>query len=275
MLKILLIAGAILLALVAGVGGTFGVMQMSHHGPAAVAMASPVAPLPPPKPVAKPLYFATLSDITVSIPPQAGAAATSYVDFSVQMSTYDEGALVVFEELQPIIKAAIITLLMNETSQTLQFTEPGRSHEGLPAHRERRADTQCKLQSAKSLHRLLYHQSCRPRLIMGAVGGASAAVSVTISLLVILAFIFAAAYGAKRFRYGIRGAGGARIKIVAAQAVGWQSSIQIVEAEGQRFLIGASRAGITAIGRLSGPATEFSDMLDAPATERPDVRDQS
>ncbi len=83
MLKILLIAGAILLALVVGVGGTLGVMQLTHHQPAVAAVAVPVAPLAPPKPVVKPLYFATLSDITVSIPPQAGAAASSYVDFSV------------------------------------------------------------------------------------------------------------------------------------------------------------------------------------------------
>jgi flagellar biogenesis protein FliO len=78
-------------------------------------------------------------------------------------------------------------------------------------------------------------------------------VSVVASLIVILGFLLAGAFLARRWRVGgrIRGNGGAAaITIVAAQAVGWQSSLQIVEADGQRFLIAAGRAGITAIGRL-------------------------
>ena len=92
---------------------------------------------------------------------------------------------------------------------------------------------------------------------MSPVGGASEVLSVVLSLIVILAFLLAAAYVARRWQVGgrLRGqAGPAAIKIVAAQAVGWQSSLQIVEADGQRFLIAAGRGGITAIGRLAPPA---------------------
>jgi flagellar biogenesis protein FliO len=86
------------------------------------------------------------------------------------------------------------------------------------------------------------------------MGGASEIVSVVSSLIVILAFLLAAAYLARRWQVGgrIRGqSGAASIKIVSAQAIGWQSSLQIVEADGQRFLIAAGRGGITAIGRLT------------------------
>jgi len=116
MVKVLLVVLIVLLAIAASVGGTLGVTEYLHHANAAT-MASGAPPKAPPP---KALYFATLSDVTVSIPPQAGAASTSYVEFSVQLSTYDQNALVTFEELQPIIKSAVITLLMNETSQTLQ-----------------------------------------------------------------------------------------------------------------------------------------------------------
>ena len=115
MLKILLIVLIVILAIAASVGGTLGVTAYMHH--ASPTVASGDAPRHPPP---KPLFFATLTDVTVSIPPETGAAATSYVDFSVQLSTYDQAALVTFDELQPIIKAAVITLLMNETSQSLQ-----------------------------------------------------------------------------------------------------------------------------------------------------------
>ena len=115
MLKALLVVLIVILAIAAGIGGTLGVTDYMHHANATVA--SNAAPKPP---APKPLYFATLTDVTVSIPPQVGAAATSYVEFSVQLSTFDQNALVTFEELQPIIRAAVITLLMNETSATLQ-----------------------------------------------------------------------------------------------------------------------------------------------------------
>jgi flagellar biogenesis protein FliO len=106
---------------------------------------------------------------------------------------------------------------------------------------------------------------------MGSVGGAADGLSVLVSLIVILGFVFAGAILARRWRLGVplRGRGAEpAIRIVTARSIGWQASLQIVEAEGQRFLIGASRAGITAIGRLTPPADRFADLLEPPVSER-------
>jgi hypothetical protein len=95
---------------------------------------------------------------------------------------------------------------------------------------------------------------------MSAVGGTSEVLSVVFSLLIIMAFLFAAACLARRWRVGgrLRGPRG------GAQPMGWQSSLHIVEAEGQRFLIAASRSGIAAIGRLDAQGPDFADLLDGP-----------
>jgi flagellar basal body-associated protein FliL len=114
MLKTLLVILLVFVAMAMSVGGTLGAMQYLHHAGNVTSSTEVMKPKP------KAVYFATLSDITVSIPPESGTAATSYVEFSVQLSTNDQSALVTFEELQPIIKSSVITLLMNETSQTLQ-----------------------------------------------------------------------------------------------------------------------------------------------------------
>lgn len=109
-----------LIALLAGGGGAFGVMKFmgAGHGPAAASAPAPKVEVK--KKEEKKLLFASLSDVTVSVPPQPGTPATSYVNFSVKFSTDQQNALLVFEELQPIIKSAIITRLMNETTQSLQ-----------------------------------------------------------------------------------------------------------------------------------------------------------
>jgi flagellar basal body-associated protein FliL len=107
-------AGLIVVAAVAGAGATIGAqMFLPHQG---IGMPARLPPPPPPKPV----LFANIADITVSIPPVTGAAATSYLQFAVQFSTTDPNALTMFDQLQPIIKADIISLLMNETTHALQ-----------------------------------------------------------------------------------------------------------------------------------------------------------
>jgi len=116
----------ILIAVLAGGGSAIGVMKVMGGGSGIKAAemggghgAAP-AKHEAKKADVKKIYFADLSDITVSVPPQPGAAATSYVSFSVKFSTEDQSALLAFAELQPIIKSAIITRLMNETTQSLQ-----------------------------------------------------------------------------------------------------------------------------------------------------------
>jgi len=121
MKKFLPMVVTVLIALLAGGGAAFGVMKFmggATHGPAAASGGAPKVAAK--KEEVKKLLFASLSDLTVSVPPQPGAAATSYVNVSIKFSTEQQNALLVFEELQPIIKAAIITRLMNETTQSLQ-----------------------------------------------------------------------------------------------------------------------------------------------------------
>jgi flagellar basal body-associated protein FliL len=129
--KILVIAVVAVLAVGAGIGGTLGLQKYLPHiigsGAAAAAgagtgtgagvkkSAAAAAPAHP-----QPLYFADLSDVVVSIPPQTGAPATSYVEFGIQFSTFDPNAVTNFGTYQPIVKSEIINLLMNETSAALQ-----------------------------------------------------------------------------------------------------------------------------------------------------------
>jgi flagellar basal body-associated protein FliL len=111
---ILKTGGIVLAAAALGAGGMYAAQYVLPHPALNAAAAAPVKAPP------KPIVFADISDIMVSIPPTAGAPATSYLQFAVQFATTDPNALVVFAQLQPIIKADIINLLMNETGSSLQ-----------------------------------------------------------------------------------------------------------------------------------------------------------
>lgn len=86
----------------------------------------------------------------------------------------------------------------------------------------------------------------------------SAAASTISSLLAILFVLAGAAFLLRRLRARLPGGGvkaqGA-ISIIATRPLGGQHSLMIAEVEGSRFLIGLSRDGMTAIGRL-GAVTE-------------------
>ncbi|MBW4024771.1 MAG: hypothetical protein HIU92_16875 [Proteobacteria bacterium] len=92
---------------------------------------------------------------------------------------------------------------------------------------------------------------------MGHSGGSTEVLSVLVSLIIILGCLFIAAFVVRRWRLGVPWLRSTKLKerdgvtIITVRPVGWQASLQIVEADGQRFLIGASRAGITSIGRLT------------------------
>ncbi|GLR67538.1 hypothetical protein GCM10010909_22190 [Acidocella aquatica] len=110
-LKKILIFGGIALAVIGGGGG--GAVVYLHHG-GKTAAAKPVV-VPP-----KPILFAELDNVVVSIPADVGDPATSYVQFGIQFATTNPDAVTQFGALQPIIKADIINLMMNETQKTLQ-----------------------------------------------------------------------------------------------------------------------------------------------------------
>lgn len=80
--------------------------------------------------------------------------------------------------------------------------------------------------------------------------------AVFLSLFVILALLMAAAWILRRLqaRGFVKLNAVSAINIVASRRLGLASSLLIVEAEGERFLVSSSRSGVTAIGRLGGDA---------------------
>ena len=108
MKKILLFAGIGVVVLGAA-GGGFAYFTLLHHKPAKAVAAAP-----------KPILFATLPDIVVSIPDNTGDPPSAFVQFAVEFSTTDPKAVAAFGGVAPIIKSQIINLLMNETGAALQ-----------------------------------------------------------------------------------------------------------------------------------------------------------
>lgn len=79
--------------------------------------------------------------------------------------------------------------------------------------------------------------------------------STLISLAGILAALAGAAWLARRLRGRLPSAGASPIAIIATRPLGGQHALIIAEAGGQRFLLGLSRGGMTALGRLDAPET--------------------
>lgn len=98
---------------------------------------------------------------------------------------------------------------------------------------------------------------------MVAAPGIGSLASVAGSLTVILALLFGAALLARRLRDG-RWAGRrnspTQINITATRQIGANASLMIVEVEGQRFLIGTGRNGLTSLGALAH-SPGFADSL--------------
>lgn len=49
---------------------------------------------------------------------------------------------------------------------------------------------------------------------------------------------------------------GPSIRLVSVRGLGWQNSLQLLEVDGQRFLVGVSRSGVTALGSWQSPKAE-------------------
>jgi len=114
--KMLMLAGAAVVVIGVAIGGALGVMALMSHGATNAHAAKPKPVVVPPKPI----LFAQLGDIVVSVPTDTGAPASSFVQFAIQFATTDPNAVTSFTALQPIIKANVISLLMNETGSSLQ-----------------------------------------------------------------------------------------------------------------------------------------------------------
>jgi flagellar basal body-associated protein FliL len=112
--KLVFIAGGVVLLLALAGGGTFAFLTMSAKPADKSAVAKPVAP--------KPIFFAALNDLVVSIPENAGDPPTSYAQLAIQFSTFDANAVTSFTALEPIIKSQIINVMLNQTGKSL--TDP-------------------------------------------------------------------------------------------------------------------------------------------------------
>jgi flagellar basal body-associated protein FliL len=109
MKKFILIATAVVILLGGGIGGTF--MYLSVHRAAAAHKAL----LPPPKSI----YFAQLADLVITVPADTGDSTSTYVQITLQFSSFDPNAVTSFDNLQPIIRSQVIALLMSKTAKSL------------------------------------------------------------------------------------------------------------------------------------------------------------
>lgn len=85
----------------------------------------------------------------------------------------------------------------------------------------------------------------------------SAAASAFSSLLIILGLLAVAAFLARRFRGRVSGlraggmpSGNMPVSILSSRSLGGQHNLVVAHANGQHFLLGVSRNGITLISRL-------------------------
>jgi flagellar basal body-associated protein FliL len=117
MKKIILIAAGAVVVLGGGIGATFAFLSL-HHPSAAVHKP------PPPKPI----YFAELADLVINVPADSNDSTSTYVQITLQFSSFDTNAVTSFDNLEPIIKSQIINLLMTKTAKSLM--DPG-THDAL------------------------------------------------------------------------------------------------------------------------------------------------
>jgi flagellar basal body-associated protein FliL len=108
--KMILFGGIGAVLLLAGGGGGYAYYTLSYRPGI---QAKPVAVLP------KPLVFASIPDIVVSVAADNTDPTTSFVQLTLQFATTNPDALNSFAAVQPIIKSQIISLLMSETVKSL------------------------------------------------------------------------------------------------------------------------------------------------------------
>ena len=107
-MKKIIIAGVTVLVLLGGGGGAVAYLHMRHY-------AGPPKPLAP-----KPLLFAELDNLVVSVPADSsGQSGQDYVQYSVEFASTDPNAVASFNALLPIIKAKIIDLLLTQNARQL------------------------------------------------------------------------------------------------------------------------------------------------------------
>jgi flagellar protein FliO/FliZ len=79
----------------------------------------------------------------------------------------------------------------------------------------------------------------------------SSILSIFLSLLLVVAIIFALAFIARRFN--VTQAGNGQLKVVASMAAGAKEKIMVVDVGGEQFLIGITAHNINQLGKLDNP----------------------
>lgn len=79
----------------------------------------------------------------------------------------------------------------------------------------------------------------------------SSILSIFLSLLLVVAIIFALAYVARRFN--VTQAGNGQLKVVASMSAGAKEKILVVDVGGEQFLLGVTAHNINQLGKLENP----------------------
>jgi flagellar protein FliO/FliZ len=79
----------------------------------------------------------------------------------------------------------------------------------------------------------------------------SSILSIFLSLLLVVAIIFALAYLARRFN--VTQAGNGQLKVVASMSAGTKEKILVVDVGGEQFLLGVTAHNINQLGKLENP----------------------
>ncbi len=79
----------------------------------------------------------------------------------------------------------------------------------------------------------------------------SSILSIFLSLLLVVAIIFALAFIARRFN--VTQAGNGQLKVVASMAAGAKEKIMVIDVGGEQFLIGITAHNINQLGKLDNP----------------------
>ncbi len=89
----------------------------------------------------------------------------------------------------------------------------------------------------------------------------SAAVRMTLGLIVVLALLGATAWASRRFRLGARLQGGA-IEVVSGISLGARERVVVLRVGGEQVLVGISPAGMRTLHVLARSNSEFANVLD-------------
>ena len=100
----------------------------------------------------------------------------------------------------------------------------------------------------------------------------SSILSIFLSLLLVVAIIFALAFIARRFN--VTQAGNGQLKVVASMAAGAKEKIMVVDVGGEQFLLGVTAHNINQLGKLENPIETANTNKDTSQTSNLAFKDK-